>query len=215
MNRQNPRAYKLKKEELANFVNALKAEGEVIGPKSNGVEIAYLPVEDGSEIDLSRIPLDSPKNYVFPITEIILEIEGNKIKAPMEYTKRVMFGIRPCDVAAFRCLRAFFEDYAKEGKISDPLVMSKFEGLTVVAYNCPEPKEHCFCTAMGTGPVATSDFDLALSALGDSYLVESGSLKGEEILRKLSLPAASIEDMETKLGVKSRCVEKMKNAQLQ
>ena len=62
MNRQSPRAYKLKKEELANFVNALKAEGEVIGPKSNGVEIAYLPVEDGSEIDLSRIPLDSPKN---------------------------------------------------------------------------------------------------------------------------------------------------------
>ena len=213
MNRQSPRAYKLKKEELANFVNALKAEGEVIGPKSNGVEIAYLPVEDGSEIDLSRIPLDSPKNYVFPITEIILEIEGNKIKAPMEYKKRVMFGIRPCDVAAFRCLRAFFEDYAKEGKISDPLVMSKFEGLTVVAYNCPEPKEHCFCTAMGTGPVATSDFDLALSDLGDSYLVESGSLKGEEILRKLSLPAASIEDMETKLGVKRRCIEKMKNAQ--
>ena len=40
MSSQNLHAYKLKKEELANFVNALKAEGEVIGPKSNGVEIA-------------------------------------------------------------------------------------------------------------------------------------------------------------------------------
>src|SRR4030042_5380088 len=209
MNRQNPRAYKLKKEELANFVNALKAEGEVIGPKSNGVEIAYLPVEDGSEIDLWRIPLDSPKNYVFPITEIILEIEGKKIKAPMEYTKRVMFGIRPCDVAAFRCLRAFFEDYAKEGKISDPLVMSKFEGLTVVAYNCPDPKEHCFCSAMNAGPVATANFDIALSDLGNSYLVESGSVKGEEILKKLVLKPATIEDVDKKIEVKRRCIEKM------
>lgn len=209
MNRQNPHAYKLKKEELANFVNALKAEGEVIGPKSNGVEIAYLPVEDGSEVDLSKIPLDSPKNYVFPITERVLEVEGSNIRALLGSSKRVFFGIRPCDVAAFRCLRAFFEDYAKEGKISDPLVMSKLNGLTIVAYNCPEPKEHCFCAAMGTGPIATGNFDLALSDLGDSYLVESGNLNGEEILRKLSLPTATFEDMERKVEVKRRCVEKM------
>ncbi len=205
----NPVVFKIRKEDLANFVNNLKSEGEIIAPKSNGVELAYLPVNDGSEIDLSRAPLDSPKNYIFPITERVLEVEGTKIRAPVEAKKRVLFGIRPCDVAAFRCLRAFFEDYAKEGKISDPLVTSKLKGITIVAYNCPEPKEHCFCSATETGPVATANFDIALTDLGNSYLLESGSLKGEEILKKLSLPTASDEDMEKKIDIKRRCIEKM------
>ncbi len=209
MSRLNPQVYKIKKEDLASFVDALKAEGEVIGPKSNGVELSYLPVEDGSEVDLSKIPLDSPKNYVFPITERVLEVKDSKILAPVEAKKRVLFGIRPCDVASIRCLRAFFEDYAKEGKISDPRVMSKLKGLTIVAYNCPEPKEHCFCSAMDTGPVATANFDIALSDLGNSYLVESGSLKGEEMLKKLMLAPATIEDVEKKIEVKRRCIEKM------
>jgi sulfite reductase subunit B len=209
MNRQNPQAYKLKKEDLPRFVNALQAEGEVVGPKSNGVEIAYLPIQDGSEIVLSTIPLDSPKNYVFPITEIVLEVEANKIRDPIKSKKRVLFGIRPCDIAALRCLRAFFEDYAKEGKISDPLVMSKLQGLTIVAYNCPEPKEHCFCSAMGTGPVAMTYFDISISDLGNSYLVEPGSLKGEEILRKLPFETASFDDIERKAEVRRSCTQKM------
>lgn len=205
----NQQVYRVKKVDLANFVDSLKTEGEVIGPKFNGVEIAYLPVEDGSEIDLSKIPLDNPKNYVFPITERVLEVKGSQIHAPLESKKRVLFGIRPCDVAAIKCLKTFFEDYAKEGRISDPLVMSKLKGLTIVAYNCPEPKEHCFCSAMDAGPAATADFDIALSDLGNSYLVESGSLRGEGILKRLKLARATIEDVEKKIEVERRCIEKM------
>jgi len=199
-------AHILEKENFPEFVNALKAEGEVIAPTSNGL---YLPVEDASEIDFSKIPLDCPKNYVFPITETVLEVEGNKIKPTVESKKRVLFGIRPCDIAAFRCLKIFFEDYAKENKIQDPYVLSKMDKLTIVAYNCHEPKEHCFCAAMGTGPVAESGFDLALTDLGDVYLVEPGNAKGEEIIQKLSLPPASFEDMERKEEVKAQCIEKM------
>jgi hypothetical protein len=130
---------------------------------------------------MSKIPLDCPKNFVFPITEKVLEVEENNIKAPIPSKKRVLFGVRPCDIAAFACLRAFFEDYAKEGKVSDPFVTSKLNSLTLVAYNCPEPKQHCFCVAMGTGPAATNNFDLALTDIGDAYLVETGSAKGDDI----------------------------------
>jgi sulfhydrogenase subunit beta (sulfur reductase) len=206
MEHTHPHAHKLEKEKFAEFVNALKAEGELIAPKSNGL---YLPVEDASEIDLSKIPLDCPKNYVFPITEKVLEVEGNKITSTVESKKRVLFGIRPCDIAAFQCLKNFFEDYIEDGKIQDPYFMSKMNKLTIVAYNCPEPKEHCFCAAMGTGPVAESGFDLALTGLGDVYLVEPGNQKGEEIIQKLSLSPASFEDLERKEDVKKQCIEKM------
>ena len=206
MDHKHPHAHILEKEDFLKFVNALKAEGEVIAPTSNGL---YRPVGDASEIDFSKIPLDCPKNYVFPITEQILEVEGSKIKPTVESKKRVLFGIRPCDVAAFQCLKNFFEDYVEEGKIQDPYFMSKMSKLTIVAYNCPEPKEHCFCASMGTGPVADSGFDLSLTDLGDVYLVEPGNQKGEEIIQKLSLPPASFEDMERKEEVKAQCIEKM------
>ncbi len=206
MEHKHLHAHILEKEDFSKFVNALKAEGEVIAPTSNGL---YRPVEDASEIDLSKIPLDCPKNYVFPATEQILELEGNKIKPTVESKKRVLFGIRPCDIAAFQCLKNFFEDYVEEGKIQDPYFMSKMNKLTIVAYNCSEPKEHCFCAAMGTGPVAEADFDLSLTDLGDVYLIESGNAKGEEIVQKLSLPPASFEDVERKEEVKAQCIEKM------
>ena len=199
-------AHILEKEDFSKFVNALKAEGELIAPTSDGL---YLPVDNASEIDLSKIPLDSPKNYVFPITETVLEVEGNKITPTVESKKRVLFGIMPCDIAAFRCLKNFFEDYYEGDKLPDPYCMSTMNKLTIVAYNCPEPKEHCFCAAMGTGPVAESGFDLALTDLGDVYLVEPGNAKGEEIIQKLSLPPASFEDMERKEEVKAQCIEKM------
>jgi len=201
--------FKLEKEQFAKFISVLKSEGEVIAPKSNGVDLVYAPIERASEIDMSKIPLDCPKNFVFPITEKVLEVEENNIKAPIPSKKRVLFGVRPCDIAAFRCLRAFFEDYAKEGKVSDPFVTSKLNSLTLVAYNCPEPKEHCFCVAMGTGPAATTSFDLALTDIGNAYLVETGSAKGDDIARRLALPTASSEDKERKEEVKRACIEKM------
>jgi len=199
-------AHILEKEDFSKFVNALKAEGEVIAPTSDGL---YLPVDNASEIDLSKIPLDSPKNYVFPITETVLEVEGNKITPTVESKKRVLFGIRPCDIAAFRCLKNFFEDYSEGDKLPDPYVLSKFNNLIIVAYNCLEPKEHCFCAAMGTGPIAESHFDFALTDLGDVYLLESCTQKGEAIFQKLSLPSASFEDLERKEDIKKQCVEKM------
>ncbi len=205
----NKQVYKLEKEQLARFVSILKAEGEVIAPKSNGVDLVYESIERASEVDFSKIPLDNPKKFVFPLTESVLEIRENRMRAPIESEKRVLLGVRPCDVAAFKCLKAFFEDYAREGKITDPFVTSKLNNLTIVAYNCLEPKEHCFCAAMGTGPVATDNFDLALTDIGNAYLVETGSVKGEDIARRLSLPSAGSENEEKKEEIKRRCVEAM------
>jgi len=209
MEHKHRHAHILEKGKFAEFVKALKAEGEIIAPKSNGFDLLYLPIENASEIDFSRIPLDNPKTRIFPITEKILEFKESKVIPTVESKKRVLFGIRPCDIAAFECLKEFFRDYVKEDKIRDQYAMDKMDKLTIVAYNCHEPKEHCFCVAMGTGPAAESGFDLALTDLGDVYLVEPGNPKGEKIIQELSLPVASFEDVERKEEVKNKCIEKM------
>lgn len=202
------KAFVLQKNRLVDLFEALKAVGEVIAPTNTGTDIQYLPVSDVLKIDLSVIPLDSPKEYVFPITESMYEVGDSKITPTLESWNRVIFGIRPCDVAAFQCMLRFFKDYSDE-KIPDPYFVEKMNKLTLVAYNCPEPKEHCFCTAMGTGPAAKSGFDLALSNLGTYYLVETGSVKGEEILSGLSLPQASNVHLSEKEAMVKSCSEKM------
>ena len=55
----------MEKEALEKLINALKEEGEVIAPKSNGTDLIYAPIECASEIDFTRIPLDNPKKLYF------------------------------------------------------------------------------------------------------------------------------------------------------
>ena len=201
--------YVMKKELFADFVEALKGEGIVVAPKSVGKDLLYMPIEDASEVDFSRIPLDDPKMYVFPITETIFTLEDEKVVPLLKSTKLVLLGMRPCDVAAFQCLKRFFGDYVEENGIRDPYVMDKMDDLTIVAFNCSHPKEHCFCSAMGTGPVATSGFDLSLTDLGDNYLVETRSERGEKIIQKLFLPTASFEEMVEREEIRKRCETEM------
>ncbi|MFH0749126.1 MAG: 4Fe-4S dicluster domain-containing protein [Candidatus Bathyarchaeota archaeon] len=209
MEHKHVHAHILTKDRFAEFINILKAEGEVVAPKITGFDIAYVPIENAAEIDLSKIPLDSPKTYVFPITEEVFEVKENKITAAVQSKKRILFGARSCDIAAFRCLKKFFRDYFTEGKISDPYFTEKMDKLMIIAYNCTEPKEHCFCVAMGTGPFAEFDFDLAITDLGDVYLVELGSQKCEKIIQDLALPVASFEDLERREELKEQCIKKM------
>ncbi len=203
-------AYIMEKARLDEFIEALKPFGEIIAPTCNGIETQYLPIEDASELDLSKIPFESPKEYIFPMTETILEVEGDDIKSDVESDRRVLFGVRPCDVAAFQCMTRFFEDYIEGEKIRDSYFMNKMVNTTIVAYNCTEPKEHCFCVAVGTGPAAERGYDIAITSLGDYYLVERGNSRGGEIISEMSLPEASSEHVARKEEAIERCIDAMK-----
>lgn len=55
------------------------------------------------------------------------------------------------------------------GAHRDPQYARRREGAFIVAVNCGDPAGTCFCTSMGGGPRAESEFDLALTELdGDA-----------------------------------------------
>jgi len=64
----------------------------------------------------------------------------------------------------------------------------------IVAVNCTEPGETCFCTSMGTGPQAGPGYDLLLTELaGDGrhdFVVQAGSAAGEAMLAGVPLRPA-------------------------
>ena len=103
-------------------------------------------------------------------------------------------GVRPCDLRAIeiqdRVLGQPGSRYAE-----------RRAGAFVIAVNCTEPGETCFCASMGTGPGAGQDgFDLALTEMvgpvvantgGHRFLVDAGSERGAEVMARIPSEAAT------------------------
>ena len=106
-----------------------------------------------------------------------------------EPVRYAFLGVRPCDLRAIaiqdRVLGQPGSRYAQ-----------RRAAVFIIAVNCTEPGETCFCTSMGTGPGVdgASTYDLALTELADEhghrFVVDVGSPRGADILAHvLSEPA--------------------------
>ena len=91
-------------------------------------------------------------------------------------------GVRPCDLRAIaiqdRVLAQPGSRYA-----------ARRARLLIVAVNCTEPGETCFCASMGTGPGAETGYDLALTEMvgegGHRFLVQVGSPRGADVMERV------------------------------
>ena len=83
----------------------------------------------------------------------------------------------------------------------------------MVAINCAQAGNTCFCTSMSTGPKATSGFDLALTEIledGDHYfVVEIGSTLGGEIVSALAHKPAAERELEKAAGIHANTANQM------
>jgi ferredoxin len=106
-----------------------------------------------------------------------------------------LIGVRSCDLHAIAIQDRVF----LEGPVADPDYAARREGTFVVAVNCGQAGGTCFCVSMGTGPRATSGFDLALTELRDGshrFHVEVATERGAAILARLPCRPASGADEE-------------------
>ncbi len=125
--------------------------------------------------------------------------------APMAF-----LGVRPCDLRAIQ-----IQDRVLGGQAHPDSAYAKRRArVFIVAVNCTEPGETCFCTSMGTGPQAGPGYDLLLTELAGeaehTFVIEAGSAAGSAILAELPVrPAdpdlrqrahAAVESAATQMG---------------
>lgn len=124
--------------------------------------------------------LHPPRSPVWTMTRDNGELRIEMHEAPPQ--RRAFIGVRPCELAAIKKL----DRVLLEGPHPDPAYETNRRELFVVAVNCGDPAETCFCPSMGTGPSAGPGYDLALTELVDgdevSYLVEVGTDEGQQVL---------------------------------
>jgi sulfhydrogenase subunit beta (sulfur reductase) len=106
---------------------------------------------------------------------------------PPPPTPRYAFiGVRACELAAVAVQDRVLADH-EHGV--DPGYAARRSEALLIAVNCDEPGALCFCSSMGTGPEATSGYDLVLTevAAGGTigYLVEVGSARGRAVVDAL------------------------------
>lgn len=133
---------------------------------------------------------DSAKRYTHPPRSTLFRWgSGEASEVP---ARVALLGVRACDLAALAVQDRVFLG----GRHPDEAYRARREALFLVAVNCAVPGGTCFCASMGTGPKATTGFDLALTELTGPhrFLAEASGPRGEELLATLPGRAPEPDD---------------------
>ncbi len=188
----------------------------VVAPtKAPRGDIFFREVSSPAEIELcygnSQV---SPTEHLRPPKEVYFEYQL-KDDGPPELTPPpppspfILFGIRPCDVAAVQYLDHFF----LQREPADELYGRRRKVATLIAMACAEPAaETCFCPCCeGGGPVSDGGYDVQLTPVGEQYLVEFATEKGERIRRQWEslLAPATPEVIKARDAQKKKAIEEL------
>lgn len=192
------------KTDFENWVNELAKNYQVYAPVKKDDYFEFDLIEKASEADFSfHNSLKPAKNILHPQTELMFSYrkldKGKKveIETPQaEEKKNILLCIRPCDAQSLPLMDEVFN-----AGIDDLYYQEKRKNTIVVGLTCAEPQTSCFCTSMGGGPGETKNIDLLLTDLGDKYLAESASEKGEELLSKGNFNDAAQDDLDKKTEI--------------
>lgn len=197
------KAFRLPATDLAAFIERLAGQYTILGPVPRGPGAVFGEVKTADQLKLDfGQTFYSPKKYFHPPVQTLITFQDRQIvekagEADESINPRIIFGIRPCDMNALTNLdQVFGEAYP------DPYYQRQRKNTLIVALNCNQPCKNGFCTSFNTGPAAEKGYDLALTDLGDTYLVEVGSEAGQALAAGLT-PATEADQTAAKQVIDS------------
>ena len=212
--------------QLAKLIEAIVRRGyNVLGPSVRDGAIVYGPIESIEDLPQGWTDEQAPgryrlkrrdddavfgyvvgpqswKRFLHP-AEVRLwsaERQGGKFRILNNETKpqapQAFLGVRACELAAI----AVQDRVLLEDRYRDPIYNARREGAFLIAVQCTQSAETCFCASMGTGPAVSSDrADLILTELldgsGHRFLVKAGSERGAELLGEVTTTTPSAADV--------------------
>jgi len=189
----------ISKQNFADFVKGLYSEYDIFYPKKNsGGGRDWAKWQKGDEFSLEGHRTVLPVKYFFysPQENLVA-----KQRRPL-----IIFGARGCDTRGLELLKKIYLDDPK-----DPYFR---KDILIFTADCTSAHSDCFCSVLGAHPWAEKDFDLNFSPLGDGCLIEAGSEKGKEILRKNSEKLEDVSETHKKEQARIRAAaEKIVNGQ--
>lgn len=197
----------LTKEGFREWLSALGKEYKIFGPIPKGGETAFGEVSDPVLLEMDLVDsLIPPTKFFHPPKDTLFNFKYKSEDPakglfyettpmpPPAVESRIIVGVHACDLAGILLQDKVFYS----SRYPDPSYIDRRRNTLIIALNCFRANEYCICTSVGSGPEVKEGYDLALSDLGEEYLVEIGSLKGAELLQKAVSRPASDEDFRKK-----------------
>jgi len=120
----------------------------------------------------------SPKGLLMPAAESVGRYGSAQQAAPVATDRRLVVGIRACELRALN----YLDKVMLEGDVEDPAYRARRDKALLIACDCVDCTETCFCTMVGGKPYATEGFDVNLTPIEGGFLAEPGSERGQNWL---------------------------------
>jgi ferredoxin len=164
---------------LAPLLNAVAEKRDLYVPRKVGDHYIcerYDPAT-GKAPEFNEIRVCTPvKEFLFPLRELAAVFP--EPVEPQRIDPFAIFGLKACDLRSIAILdKVFFED-----EFEDPFYVARREKMFVIASDCTQPGESCFCSILEGKPYAEAGFDLNVSPVEDGFVVQAGSTNGRSFL---------------------------------
>lgn len=172
------RIIKLKKESLFPFLGVISDKADLWAPVKKGDKHIFKVVNDFSEIELNTTrTIIPPRKLFLPPTFNMFSASEKGYKEDFSHvTKKILFGIHPCDIHGLLILDSFFKQ-----AYNDPYYLEARKNTLILGLSC-WPDEYCFAKSTNTH-IVEEGFDLFFSDLKDFFLVWIGSSQGDDLVR--------------------------------
>jgi ferredoxin len=176
------------KASLTVWLAKVKDDGRhIYAPVTENGKTNFKRVKSVEEISLEHVQTaQSAKGIAFPRTEKLFSYvrqQGNVTLQdydPADIPETVVFGLRPCDAAAFKPLSNILNWDTKDKPFSE-----RMQRVTFIGVSCSKCDAFCFCTSVGGSPGSTEGSDVLLTAVNDDgYLVEVVTEKGKSLVEQ-------------------------------
>ena len=189
---------KIAKNDFGQLVDGLISKTKVYGVKSKGDRFAYGQLETAKELRLDYdVTLQPPKIFFQPPAETLVTYEGQgTYKSEYNCEKFVLIGVHPYDMIALNQMDKLFsqDNY-------DNHYFARRSNATIIACDVVTPSKNVFASSMNTA-VVKEGFDVLLTDIGDSYIAEAATEKGEAILADAkNAKEASNDDLQKRQNV--------------
>lgn len=182
---------KLDQAALDSWVDSLVAKHKVYGVQAAGDRFAFRPLAHAADLrldyDVTMLP---PKKYFLPQTEELVTFKrSGGYDSVLDSEPFVLLGVHPYDMVAINQMDTVFssDNY-------DVHYMTRRDNATIVACDVQNASPDVFAGCMGSATVKEG-FDVLLTKVGDAWLADARTDKGEALLNGVNAPAAADSDI--------------------
>lgn len=177
-------------ENLRIFLDRIAATRPLVAPTEQDGQAVFARVTGAAAVSLDGPnPVRSAKDWLYPQSERLFRFHTGRGALSFEelefQDQPVLFGIRPCDLAALNML----DEVLLAGEFADAHYRARRKKTTLVGLACARPGATCCCTAFGLTPGTAGVSDVILypaptaaGPAGGRFYAEALTPAGEALL---------------------------------